>query len=123
VAVEEVVQAYQASRERADTIYKGPRLLLRGKVAGVRPDPKDPSSVTLVLFGGTDGALVDCAFSVAEYRVREERVGQNLVYVVSRTNNDPNVLRAQRGMVVEISGKCEGADGPLRFGNCNLPKR
>jgi len=123
VTAEEVFQAYQSSKERADTVYRGPKLLLRGKVAGVRPDPKEPGAFTLVLFGGVEGALVDCAFPSDAYRVREDRVGQNVVYVVARTNNDPNVLRVQRGTLVEIAGKCEGAEGSVRFGNCSLPKR
>ncbi len=84
VTAEEVAQAYQSARERADKMYRGPRLLVRGKVAGVRPDPAEPGAFTLVLFGGADGTLVDCAFSMAEYRVREERAGAAVVYVVAR---------------------------------------
>lgn len=123
VTADEVVREYQASRERADTLYKGPRLLIRGKVAGVRPDPRDPSASTLVLFGGAEGVLVDCAFSSADYRVREERVGQNVVYVVARTNNDPNVLRLTRGAQAEFYGKYDGAEGVVRFTGCSLSKR
>lgn len=121
VTAEEVFQAFQSSGERAEKMYRGPRLNLRGKVAGVRPDPKDTSAFMLVLFGGMEGAFVDCAFVSPEYRVREERVGQNLFFVVSKNNAE--VLRSQRGTVVEILGKCEGAEGAVRFGGCSVVKR
>jgi hypothetical protein len=125
VTAEEVFQAYQSSRERAEKMYRGPRLNLRGKVVGVRPDPKEAGALTLVLYGGAEGALVDCAFSSSEYRVREERVGQNVFFVVARNSGDPSspILRAQRGGLVELLGKCEGADGAVRFGGCTIPKR
>lgn len=125
VAAEEVFQAYQSSRDRADKTYRGPRLNLRGKVVGIRPDPKETGAFTLVLFGGAEGALVDCGFSQTDYRVREERVGQNVFFVVARSNPDPAAasLRVQRGAVVDIIGKCEGFEGSVHFGGCTLPKR
>jgi hypothetical protein len=123
VNVEEVYQAYQSSKERADKIYRGVKVLLRGRVAGVRPDPREPGSLSLVLYGGVEGALVDCAFPVGEYRVREERQGQAIVYVVAHGNNDSGALRVQRGAVAEFAGRCDGSDGGLRFSGCGLPRR
>jgi hypothetical protein len=123
VTAEEVYQAYQSSRERADKIYRGVKVLLRGRVAGVRPDPREPGALTLVLFGGVEGALVDCAFSPGEYRVREERQGQGVVYVVAHGNNDAGALRLQRGGVAEFTGRCDGSDGGLRFSGCVLSRR
>jgi len=123
VTADEVAMAYQSAKERADKIYKGVKVSLRGRVAGVRPDAKDPSSNVLVLFGGTDGSLVDCAFQSNEFRVREERSAQNVFYVVAHLNGDVPALRVQRGVVVEIQGRCEGFEGGLRFGNCSPPKR
>jgi len=123
VSAEEVYQAYQSSKERADKIYKGVKVLLRGRVAGVRPDPREPGALTLVLFGGVEGALVDCAFPVGEYRVREERQGQGVVYVVAHGNNDSSAMRLPRGAVAEFTGRCDGSDGGLRFSGCGLPRR
>jgi hypothetical protein len=123
VSAEEVYQAYQSSKERADKTYRGVKLLLRGRVAGVRPDPREPGALTLVLFGGVEGALVDCAFPPGEYRVREERQGQTVVYVVGHANNDSGALRVQRGGVAEFTGRCDGSDGGLRFSGCGLPRR
>jgi hypothetical protein len=123
VSAEEVYQAYQSSKERADKIYRGVKVLLRGRVAGVRPDPREPGALTLVLFGGVEGALVDCAFPAGEYKVREERQGQAVVYVVAHGNNDSGALRLPRGGVAEFSGRCDGSDGGLRFSGCGLPRR
>ena len=123
VTAEEVFQAYQSSKERADKMYKGVKLLLRGRVAGVRADPREPGTPTLVLSGGGEGALIDCAFGQGEYRVREERVGQNIFYTVVSTASEALVLKAQRGGVVEFHGKCEGSDGGLRFSGCSLQRR
>jgi hypothetical protein len=123
VSAEEVYQSYQSSKERADKIYRGVKLLLRGRVAGIRPDPREPGAVTLVLYGGLEGALVDCAFPQGEYRVREERQGQSIVYVVGHTNNDSGALRVQRGAVAEFMGRCDGSDGGIRFSGCSLPRR
>jgi hypothetical protein len=123
ISVEDVYQAYQSSRERADKIYRGVKVLLRGRVAGVRPDPREPGALTLVLFGGVEGALVDCAFPLGEYRVREERQGQTVVYVVAHGNNDAGALRVSRGGVAEFLARCDGSDGGLRFSGCGLPRR
>ena len=123
VIADDVALAYQSAKERADKIYKGVKVSLRGRVAGVRPDAKDPSSNVLVLFGGADGSLVDCSFQSNEYRVREERSAQNVFYVVAHANGDVPVLKVQRGVVVEIQGRCEGSEGGVRFGNCMPPKR
>lgn len=122
VTAEEVYLAYQSSKERADKVYRGVKLLIRGRVAGVRPDPRDPSLTALVLYGGTEGALLDCVFASPEYRVREERQGQNLVYVVAHSNADTNALRIPRGGVAEFTGRCDGLDGSIRFSNCALQK-
>jgi hypothetical protein len=123
VSAEEVYQAYQYSKERADKIYRGVKVLLRGRVAGVRPDPRESGALVLVLFGGVEGALIDCAFPTGEYRVREERQAQTVFYVVSHGNNDSGALRVPRGGIAELTARCDGSDGGLRFSGCGLPRR
>lgn len=123
VSVEDVFQGYQTSRERADKMYKGVKVMLSGRVVGTRPDPRDPNSLMLVLYGGAEGALVDCAFSQNDYRVREERVGPTLFFVVSNTNVNIPALKVQRGTAVEFMGKCDGWDGAVRFSGCTIPRR
>ena len=122
VAAEDLYQTFQSSRPRADKIYKGRSLVLRGKVAGARPDPRDPSSTVLVLFGGGDGMFIDCAFS-GDYRIVEGRQGSSASYSLSKGANDPNPAKLTRGAVVEISGRCEGWDAGVRFGNCTVSRR
>ena len=63
VSAEDVFQTFQSSRPRADKMYKGRNLVVRGKLAGMRPDPRDPGSSVLVIFGGGEGMFIDCAFS------------------------------------------------------------
>ena len=122
VAAEDLYQTFQSSRPRAEKMYKGRSLMLRGKVAGVRPDPRDPSATVLVVFGGGDGMFIDCAFS-GDYRIAEARQGSSVGYSLSKGSNDPNPAKLTRGAVVEISGRCEGWDAGVRFGNCSLHRR
>jgi hypothetical protein len=122
VAAEDLYQTFQSSRLRADKMYKGRGLVLRGKVAGVRPDPRDPSATVLVVFGGGDRMFIDCAFS-GDYRIAEARQGSSVGYSLSKGSNDPNPAKLTRGAVVEISGRCEGWDAGVRFGNCSLHRR
>ena len=123
VSVEDVFQAYQINRERAEKMYKGVKLLASGKVLGIRPDIRDPSNLVLVLAGGGDGTLVDCAFVANDYRLKEERQGPNLFFVLSHANPNLPSLRLQRGQSVELMGRCEGWEGALRFSGCTIPKR
>jgi len=123
VTAEEVYMAYQSAKERADKMYKSVKVILRGRVVGVRPDARDSTSNVLVLYGGAEGALVDCAFQPGEYKVREERSGQTIFYVVAHVTGDVPALRLQRGAVAELQGRCEGAEGGVRFGNCGVPRR
>ncbi|MEI6712971.1 MAG: hypothetical protein WCO60_04420 [Verrucomicrobiota bacterium] len=123
VSVEDVYQAYQTSRERADKMYKGVKVLLSGRVMGVRPDPRDSNNIVLVLFGGSEGALVDCAFAINDYRLREERSGGNVFFVLNSLSANQPPVKIQRGMNVEFMGKCDGWDGAVRFSGCTIPRR
>ena len=124
VGAEEVIQAYQTNRERADKTYKGVRLSISGRVLGVRPDPRDGANATLVLSGGPDGAMVDCVFASGEYRVYQETQGQSVVVIVGSPSSKVPLLRVLRGGGVEITGKCDGwVDGGLRFSSCGVQKR
>ena len=122
VAADELFQTFQSSRMRADKMYKGRNLVLRGKVAGVRPDPRDPSVTVLVVYGGGEGMFIDCAFS-GDYRISEARQGGSVGYSVSKGANDPAPTKLARGAVIEISGRCEGWDAGVRFGNCSVFRR
>ena len=122
VSAEELFQTFQSSRPRADKMYKGRNLVVRGKLAGMRPDPRDPGSSVLVIFGGGEGMFIDCAFS-GDQRLNEVRQGSTASYSISKGGNDANPARLTRGALVEISGRCEGWDAGVRFGNCSVARR
>ena len=122
VSAEDLFQTFQSSRPRADKMYKGRNLVVRGKLAGMRPDPRDPGSSVLVIFGGGEGMFIDCAFS-GDQRLNEVRQGSTASYSISKGGNDANPARLTRGALVEISGRCEGWDSGVRFGNCSVARR
>jgi hypothetical protein len=122
VSAEELFQTFQSSRLRADKMYKGRNLVVRGKLAGMRPDPRDPGSSVLVIFGGGEGMFIDCAFS-GDQRIGEVRQGSTVSYSISKGGNDANPARLTRGALVEMSGRCEGWDAGVRLGNCSVARR
>jgi hypothetical protein len=125
VLAEELYMAYQAARKRADQMYKGRQIALRGRALGIRPDPKDPAATVLVLYAEVEGGLVDCAFG-GNMRLREERQGQASFFVLSRGPADPAPFRFQKGTNLEVLGKCDGGDDGVRMhecSGCNLWKR
>ncbi len=117
VLAEDLYMAYQAARKRADQVYKGRTLALRGRALGIRPDPRDSTAVVLVVYAEVEGGFIDCAFG-GNLRVREERQGQNVTFVVSHGPADANPLRFQKGSGVEVFGKCEGWDEGVRLVEC-----
>jgi hypothetical protein len=122
VQLDELLQAYHTGRERSDRIYKGVRLTVTGRVLGVRLETPESEPV-LVLSGATDGAVGECAFNAAEFRVREERQGGVIFCTVLQANSGAVVFRVARGAVAEVQGKCEGWDGVLRFSGCLVGRR
>jgi hypothetical protein len=125
VLAEELYLAYQASRKRADQVYRGRPIALRGRALGIRPDPRDPAAMVLVVFAEVEGGFVDCAFG-GSMRLREERQGQASLFVLGRGPSDPSPFRFQKGTAIEVLGKCEGWDDGLRLqecSGCNLWKR
>lgn len=125
VLAEELYLAYQAARQRADHIYKGRQIALRGRVLGIRPDPRDSSAMVLVIYPEVEGGFIDCSFGT-NMRLQEERQGQATVYALRRGPADPAPFRFQKGASVEVLGKCEGWDEGVRLqdcSGCNLWKR
>lgn len=124
VSVEEVWQAYQTNRERADKMYRGVKLTFFGRVLGLRQDPREASALSLVLSGGADGAYVDCAFSSSDYRLTQQKQGAGMVISATPTSNRHGEGKFAVNTLTEILGKCEGwVDGGLRFSNCTVPRR
>ena len=121
VSAEELAQAYQADRDRADKMYRGVRLLLSGRVWGIRPEG---SSGVLQLSGGSEGSVVECGFSSGEYRWVQETQGATVLVGLQSVGTKALVWKGARGVGMELQGRCEGwGDGGPRLGGCTISKR
>jgi hypothetical protein len=117
VLAEDLYMAYQAARKRADQVFKGRTIALRGRALGIRPDPRDAASSVLVVYAEVEGGFIDCVFK-GNFRLREERQGQNVSYVVNQGPTDANTFRFQKGTSIEVFGKCEGWEDGLQLKEC-----
>ncbi|MEY5014514.1 MAG: tRNA anti-like [Verrucomicrobiota bacterium] len=117
VTAEEVAGAYAANAERADTAYRGRKLLVRGRVVSFR-DGKEGGKASLVLAGG-EGRFVEVGM-VEGTRVRAETAG--VAGGIAVTVPDGAVLRLGKGQVVEVRGRCEGLDGVVRLSDGQLKR-
>ncbi|MDQ3621962.1 MAG: hypothetical protein M3463_05660 [Verrucomicrobiota bacterium] len=121
VPAETLVLAYAADRARADKVYRGQRLTVRGVVGGFRQDPNDNKHYVIYLAGGS-GGWVQCAFSSAEFRFREESQFNNTVLLLTPRANESAVVRIQKGQSLDVRGVCEGWDELVRLSKCDLAR-
>ena len=121
VAAEALIIAYGGDRARADKIYKGQKIVVRGAVGAFRPDPVDGKSYQVFLTGGAAGGWVQCAFHAGENRFREEKAGANVSLLVI-TGKDGDTVRLQRGSAIEVRGVCEGWDEAVRLAKCEIAR-
>lgn len=125
VTSDTLLLAYAGDRGRADKTYKGQRFTLRGVLGGFRLDPANPKQFLLYLGGsGSSGAnaWVQCAFSTAEYRFREEKQFNNTILVITPSGNEAGGLRVQKGQAMDVRGLCEGWDEMVRLGRCEIAR-
>jgi hypothetical protein len=122
VLAETLLLDYAGDRGRADKIYKGQKLTVRGILGGYRQDPADSRNFQLFLAGSTGTGWIYGAFSTAEYRVREEKGPFGAVSFVVSTKDGENSVRLQKGQIVEIRGECAGFDEVVRLERCGLPR-
>lgn len=118
--VETLLTAYAVDRTRADKIYKGQRILVRGVVGGFRPDPADARVYHLFLTGGTNSGWVQAILG-EELRCREERntrQGSSSVLVITPAEGE--AVRVQKGQTFDLRGVCEGFDETVRLTKCEL---
>ncbi|MDB6155775.1 MAG: hypothetical protein JWL90_4228 [Chthoniobacteraceae bacterium] len=116
-----LLQAYAADKARADKAYKGQKIAVRGVFGGFRQDANDPKLYQVYL-AGSNGGWVQCTFSLAEFRFREEKQFNNLVSVVVPKGDENAAVRFQKGQTVEIHGICEGFDEVVRLGKCDYAR-
>ena len=118
VAAETILSAYAADRARADKIYKGQRIVVRGVVGGFRADPADAKQYLVYLTSGSGGWL-QCAFAAGDFVIREEKQFNNTILVISGKGKDAATLRIQKGIAADIRGVCDGMDEMVRLVKCD----
>jgi hypothetical protein len=123
VPVEALLRTYAADRARGDAVYQGQKVLVRGTIAGYRPDPADPKRYLIYLASGTSNAgWIQCAFSTNEYRFRDEKQFNAQFLLMSPKSGDATPLRLVRGSAIDVLGTCTGWDETVRLDRCELAK-
>jgi hypothetical protein len=122
IGADVLLQAYAGDRVRADKIYKGQRITVRGSVGGYRQNQSDSKTYLVFLTGGNAGGWVQCSFSTSDFRFREDQQFNTSVLVVTSKTDEAAVVRLQKGQSVEIRGTCEGWDEMVRIGKCEIRK-
>ncbi len=123
IPAEVLLVAFTGDRARADKLYKGQKLIVRGVVGGFRADPGDGRNYQVFVTGGSSGGWVQCTFPAGGNRFREERGNFNAtVLVITGKDNDAGSVRLQKGTAIDVRGVCEGWDEVVRLGKCEIPK-
>jgi len=119
VAPDTLVAAYTADRARADKIYKGQKIVVRGVVGGFRPDPNEPKNYHIFVTGGASGGWLQCTFHGSDHKFREEKGSYNVpILVISAKDGD--VARIQKGAALDLRGTCDGWDESVRLSHCDF---
>ena len=120
VPAETLLRSYGADRARADKTYKGVRIAVRGVVAGYKLDPENGKSLLVYLTGGTSAGWVQCAFNLAQWRYREDRIASgNILILIPK---DGGEVRVSKGAQMDILGDCTGWDEMVKLTKCDVPR-
>jgi hypothetical protein len=122
VPVETVLLAYGGDRARADKIYKGQKITVRGILGGYRPDPADVKTYQLYLSGSTGNGWVLCAFTAPDFKFREEKGSFGALTLVMTNRDGDTVARIQKGQTMDVRGYCQGFDDVVRMDRCDQIK-
>lgn len=121
VTADTLLTAYAADRTRADKIYKGQTVLVRGLVGGFRADPANAGQY-LIYLARTEGGTgwVQCELNGRTVRAREEK--QFNTSMLTLTNRRGDVLaRVQTGQTLELRGVCSGFEEVVLLTECEVP--
>jgi hypothetical protein len=122
LSVDTILRAYGADRTRADAVYKNQKVLVRGTVVGFRLDPADARQYVVYLSPGAAATgWIQCGFSTADFRFREEKQFNSQFLVVTGKDIE-TPLRLQRGSAVDVAGTCAGWDEFVRLTRCQFQK-
>ena len=122
VPAEAILGAYAADRGRADKIYKGQRIVVRGVVGGFRADPADAKLYVVYLTGGGGSSWLACSFVASDFHIREEKQFNNTIVLITGKGKNPITLRVQKGTPAEIRGTCDGMDEMVRLVKCDADR-
>jgi tRNA_anti-like len=120
VVAETLLQAYSADRTRADKTYKGVRFVVRGINGGYRIDPNDAKSLQVFIGGQGTTGWVQCAFNLAQWRYREDKI--NAVSYLVLIGKDGSETRLGKGLQVDILGDCHGWDELVKMTKCDVSR-
>lgn len=120
VSADALIGAYGGDRVRADKIYKGQKIVVRGVIGAFRPDPADAKSYQIFLTGGGAGGWVQCSFPGGDHRFREEKGGNVSLLVI--TGKDGETVRVQKGSALEVRGTCEGWNEVVQLAKCEIAR-
>jgi hypothetical protein len=121
VSADALTVAYGGDRVRADKIYKGQKIVVRGVVGAFRPDPTEAKSYQVFLTGGTVGGWVQCSFLSGESRFREEKLGNGVPLLVI-SGKDGDTVRVQKGLALDVRGTCEGWSDAVQLAKCEIAR-
>jgi hypothetical protein len=121
IPVETLLVAYAADRARADKVYKGAQLTVRGTIGAFRPDQADARNYVVYLNRGTTGGWVGCIFNTGTYRFREDKQFNSQWLIVMDRSGEVRA-RLQVGQSIDVQGVCEGFEDVARLAKCELPK-
>ena len=120
VPAETLLQAYSADRGRADKTYKGVRFVARGVMGGYRVDPNDATNLLVYVSPANGTGWVQCSFSTAKWRYREDKFGANtLLVLIPREGNE---IRIAKGGAIDVLGDCTGRDEMVKLAKCDVPR-
>ncbi len=119
VGADTLLTAYTADRTRADRIYKGQKIVVRGVVGGFRSDPNDAKNYHVFITGGNSGSWLQCTFSGSDHKFREEKGGYN-VQILVVTAKDGEAARIQKGSALDVRGTCDGWEESVRLSRCDF---
>lgn len=120
VPADAMITAYGADRVRSDKIYKGQKVVVRGVVGAFRKDPRDGKNYQVFLTGSSPAGWVQCDFSAADQRLREEKAYTILSLVI--TGKDGESIRVHKGSGLDIRGVCQGWDEAVHLTNCEIAR-
>ncbi len=122
IQADTILQTYSADRGRADKIYKGARIAVRGTVGAFRQDPNDSKDYVVYFKGTGNNGWIACFMKGGNLRFREDKqVTPNQLIITQRDGSV--IARISITQTIDIQGVCEGFEDVVRITNCEVVPR